>query len=154
MWFFGDHFMLKEWEVVEETLTPFDYKCSFEYDAYANGKKLHIKTLYLGSVENRKSQYDCFYVRIFKNDPYNTTGDFKITATTITDMGMDSDTKTFSITASDWDAKTNSIYLRYQPKYQRAVAMTFDIESSFPIISMTLGYNELEEQAALSHINI
>lgn len=154
MWFFEDHFMLKEWEEVEQTLTPFDYKCSFEYDAYANNKKLHIKTLYLGSVENKKSQYDCFYVRLFKNDTYNTTGDFKITATTITDMGMDSDTKTFNITASDWDAKTNSIYLRYQPKYQRAVAMTFDIESSFPIISMTLGYNELNEQASLSHINI
>ena len=46
---------------------------------------------------------------------------------------------TFKIKASDWDEETHSIYLRYQPKEQRGLGISFKIESPFKIASLSVG---------------
>ena len=69
-------------------------------------------------------------------------------------MGVETDEQEYEITSESWDALTDSIYLRYQPKYQKACAISFEIESTNPIICHELGYTQLDEIPAISAINI
>ena len=63
----------------------------------------------------------------------------KVKATTISLKGRQTEETTFKIKASDWDKITHTIYLRYQPKTQRGLGVSFSIDSPFKIASMSVG---------------
>lgn len=112
---------------------------------------LNYQTDYLGN-NALKSNFDCLYLRVFKVNEQ--PGYVKVKSTTVTDMGVETDERTYTIDSESWDDLTDSIYLRYQPKYQKACAISFEIESTNPIICHELGYTELGEIPAISSINI
>jgi hypothetical protein len=80
---------------------------------------------------------DCLYFRIFSEE--HEEGDLKVSATTISLSGRKTEETTFKIKASDWDAITHTIYLRYQPKEQRGLGVSFSIDSPFKIASLSVG---------------
>jgi hypothetical protein len=80
---------------------------------------------------------DCLYFRIFSEE--HEEGDLKVSATTISLSGRKTEDTTFKIKASDWDSLTDSLYIRYQPKEQRGLGISFSIDSPFKIASMSVG---------------
>ena len=157
MWFFSDYFIAKNtethWDPEEEeyvTETK-DWELAYRYSKLSENTPMKITTKYFGSIENFKSNFDCIYFRLAKTKGKNTDDTFTIQATTVTDMGAITDTKTVTPV---YDAITDSMYLRYQSKYQKAVAMKFDITSTAPIISWSIGYTPLDEVGAISAVNI
>ena len=142
--------------VVKQTVssTTSDYEWRYEYKAGYNDSTVVLTTTFLGSPENKVSHYDCVYFRLHKNRDFIGSLTFKVKATTLTDMGKELDEKTFSLSSTDFDEETDSIYLRYQQAMQTGVATKYEITSPFPIISITLGYNELDQTAMISHVNI
>lgn len=157
MWFFSDYFIAKNtktiWDPEEEqyvTETK-DWEIAYKYSKLSEDTPMKITTKYFGSIENFKSNFDCIYFRLAKTKGKNTDDTFTINATTVTDMGAITDMKTVT---PIYDAITDSMYLRYQPKYQKAVAMKFDITSTAPIISWSIGYTPLDEVGAISAVNI
>lgn len=163
MWFFNDYFVLKnEKEVtISNQGTSYteiqikDTYCSYEPKPGYEGI-LKYQTKWLGSKENFKSQFDTLYIRVFKNKANLSTDYIKVKSYTMTDIACESDANplTHNFTADDFDNISDVAYIRLQPKYQKAIAMTFKVESTLPIVSMALGYNELDEVGALSRINI
>ena len=157
MWFFSDYFIAKNTETVldpeeEEYITETrDWELAYKYSKLSEDTPMNITTKYFGSIENFKSNFDCIYFRLAKTKGKNTDDIFTINATTVTDMGAITDTKTVTPV---YDAITDSMYLRYQPKYQKAVAMKFDITSTAPIISWSIGHTPLDEVGAMSAVNI
>lgn len=150
MFFFDNYFIVKNTtDAGLETEDTDDIKVAYEHSVLNVDSTLHLKTKWFGSTENYKSRFDCIYFRLDK--PYNHTPSFKIKSNTMTDIGFESDTKTIEPT---FDTLTSTAYIRYQPKYQVAVAMQFEIETNCPIISWSVGYTPLEEQAQISTINI
>lgn len=157
MWFFSDYFIAKNtrtyWDPQEEeyiTETK-DWELAYKYSKLSEDTPMNITTKYFGSIENFKSNFDCIYFRLAKTKGKNTDDTFTINATTVTDMGAITDTKTVT---PEYDSITDSMYLRYQPKYQKAVAMKFDITSTAPIISWSIGHTPLDEVGAISAVNI
>lgn len=112
---------------------------------------LKYQTDYLGN-NALKSNFDCLYLRVFKVNEQ--PGYVKVKSTTVTDMGVETDEQEYEITNESWDALTDSIYLRYQPQYQKACAISFEVESTNPIICHELGYTQLDEIPAISAVNI
>jgi hypothetical protein len=80
---------------------------------------------------------DCLYVRLFSEE--HEEGNLEISATTLSLSGRMTEKTTFNIKASDWDAITHTIYLRYQPKEQRGLGISFSIDSPFKIASLSVG---------------
>ena len=80
---------------------------------------------------------DCLYIRLFSEE--HEEGLLKVKATTISLKGRQTEETTFKIKASDWDEITHTIYLRYQPKEQRGLGISFKIESPFKIAALSVG---------------
>ena len=139
--FYNDHFIIQD-EV--------DVLVKYEADENYNGI-LKYQTDYLGN-NALKSNFDCLYLRVLKVNEQS--GYVKVKSTTVTDMGVETDEQSYEITNESWDALTDSIYLRYQPKYQKACAINFAIESTNPIICHEIGYTQLDEIPAISAVNI
>lgn len=115
------------------------YLLSYEYVEGVSKNKIHVKvvTQYYGLGNNIKSIIDCIYLRLFNDDSFQ-NGRVKLNVSTVTECGIKSEEKTFNISASDWDKETNTIYLRYQPKYQECVGMSVAIESDFAIATLDM----------------
>jgi hypothetical protein len=160
--FYNDHFIIQG-EV--DVLTKYEADSTANQPAGSGGAVvlpgmpvtpiyhgiLNYQTDYLGN-NALKSNFDCLYIRVFKvNDQ---SGYVKVKSTTVTDMGVETDERTYTIDSESWDSLTDSIYLRYQPKYQKACAISFEVESTNPIICHELGYTELNEIPAISSVNI
>ena len=73
-------------------------------------------------------------------------------ASTLTNTGATTETKTLNITPEMWDGETGTLLVRFQPKYQRCVGMSLAIESSFPIESISLSYTPDTVQIAKENI--
>jgi hypothetical protein len=80
---------------------------------------------------------DCLYFRLFSEE--HEEGELKVSATTISLSGRKTEETTFKINANDWDKITHTIYLRYQPKTQRGLGVSFSIDSPFKIASLSVG---------------
>lgn len=141
IYFYSDHFVVSD---------VTDISCSYERLEDFTGV-IHFVTDFLGD-NALKSKYDCYYLRIYHNNEDN--GVITIKSKTVTDMGVETDERMFEFGPNDWDELTDSIYIRYQPKYQTACAMSFEVTSTNPIISHQLGFTETNEIPAVSHINI
>jgi hypothetical protein len=76
-------------------------------------------------------------MRIFSEE--HEEGNLEVSATTLSLKGRMTEKTTFKIKASDWDAITHTIYLRYQPKEQRGLGISFSINSPFKIASLSIG---------------
>lgn len=101
-----------------------------------------LETMLYGAGNNIVSTTDCIYLRFYRGDIGNTTANVKISGHTLTDFStelQDENGKTYTITKDDWDTKTNTYYLRYQPTYQKGLGLSIRIESDVPLIYMGFG---------------
>ena len=100
-------------------------------------KNIQLETCFYGMNNQTVTVNDCLYFRLFSEE--HEEGDLKVKATTISLKGRQTEETTFKIKASDWDKITHTIYLRYQPKTQRGLGVSFSIDSPFKIASMSVG---------------
>ena len=100
-------------------------------------ENIRLETCFYGMNNQTVTINDCLYFRIFSEE--HEEGDLKVSATTISLSGRKTEETTFKIKASDWDAITHTIYLRYQPKEQRGLGVSFSIDSPFKIASLSVG---------------
>lgn len=130
------------------------YLLSYEYFEGVSKNKIPLKlvTQYYGAGNNIKSIIDCVYIRLFNDNSFN-NGKVKLNIHTITDCGVKGEEKVFNINASDWDKESNTIYLRYQPKYQECVGMSVDIESDFAIATLDMS-SAIQGVAQISKFNV
>ena len=100
-------------------------------------ENIRLETCFYGMNNEVVTINDCLYFRLFSEE--HEEGDLKVKATTISLKGRQTEETTFKIKASDWDKITHTIYLRYQPKTQRGLGVSFSIDSPFKIASMSVG---------------
>lgn len=142
--------------------TNYDVKACYDY-AYTNSLSasqvvsnidddLHIRTKWFGDKTNKKIKCDCLYIRLHNVSENQNTKYIKIKSITMTDIGVETSEK--EISDIEFDSLTDTAYIRYQPQYQTCVAISFDIQTNCPIVSMSIGYTPLDESAQISVINI
>lgn len=148
MYFYPTHFLFKS-DYADGTSVSNDTEYRVAYDwsnvlSQSDNHYLKLKTKYLGLEENALIKANCLYIRFAK---YKDSGSDTVVvkSTTITDIGTTTGEITKTITQADFDADTKSYYLRYQPQNQKCVGISFDIKTTMPIISMSLGYTTLNE---------
>ena len=100
-------------------------------------ENIQLDTCFYGMNNQTVTINDCLYFRIFSEE--HEEGDLEVSATTISLQGRMTEKTTFRIKESDWDKETNTIYLRYQPKEQRGLGISFKINSPFKIASLSVG---------------
>ena len=100
-------------------------------------QNIKLETCFYGMNNQTVTINDCFYMRLFSEE--HEEGAIEVSATTLSLQGRVTEKTTFNIHASDWDKETHTIYLRYQPKEQRGLGISFNIESPFKIASMSVG---------------
>ena len=98
---------------------------------------IQLETCFYGMNNQTVTINDCLYFRIFSEE--HEEGELKVSATTISLSGRKTEETTFKINANDWDKITHTIYLRYQPKTQRGLGVSFSIDSPFKIASLSVG---------------
>ena len=108
-----------------------------EGDTAFEKQRIKLETCFYGMNNEVVTINDCLYIRLFSEE--HEEGDLKVSATTISLSGRKTEDTTFKIKASDWDAITHTIYLRYQPKEQRGLGVSFSIDSPFKIASLSVG---------------
>ena len=100
--------------------------------------RVRIKTGFYGSGNEHISILSMWAIRLYHNDVVSgTDGEVLIRQNTITDKGTQTEEKRIKIAKSDWDKITDGFYFRFQPQYQRGVAFQLEVESDFPIQSIT-----------------
>lgn len=107
------------------------YRLKYEEDETFTKKDIVLDTAFYGAGSNVVSVNDCWYIRV--TDPEHNPGEIKLSVSTLTDIGRQTETRTFKIKATDWDELTDTVYIRFQPKLQRAVGVSLHIESPFKI---------------------
>lgn len=112
-------------------------------------RRVKLVTSFYGEGNNAVSKVDTLYLRLWVETP--AAGSVTVKATTMTDVGLSTEEKTFKIAATDWDKETHSFYLRYQPKYQTSVGVSFTVESDFPIAQMSAGVTPLGVTQIAAH---
>jgi hypothetical protein len=100
-------------------------------------ENIQLETMFYGMNNQTVTINDCLYMRIFSEE--HEEGDLEVSATTLSLEGRMTEKTTFKIKASDWDKVTHTIYLRYQPKEQRGLGISFSINSPFKIASLSIG---------------
>ena len=100
-------------------------------------ENIKLETMFYGMDNQTVTINDCLYMRLFSEE--HEEGEVKISATTISLEGRKTEETVFKYKSSDWDKVTHTIYMRYQPKTQRGLGISFNIESPFKIASMSVG---------------
>lgn len=98
-----------------------------------------LETKFYGIGSETKSVNDCVYLRIY-NENNEANGKIKIWCETLNEKTAKSDEKIFQITKDMFDSETNSMFIRYQPKFQEAAGFKVHIESDFSICSMSISH--------------
>lgn len=106
-------------------------------DGYTDNR-LKISTCYYGTGNNQVGIIDCWYIRLYSEQAI--AGTLSVSINTLTNEGCATEKKTINIKATDWDKLTNTYYIRYQPKLQRGVGASLNLESDFPISSLSASY--------------
>lgn len=110
--------------------------------------KLHTK--FYGVGAEQKVTYDCWYIRLHNKD--HKAGKLKLKVNTITNTAFETEEKTYDIEPSMYDGN-DTIFIRYQPKYQSAVATQLELESDIAIYQISLGVNTGDAVAQQSKFN-
>ena len=97
--------------------------------------KLH--TEYYGVGSGVKSVNDCVYIRIAKGKK---NGFIKFQSFVLNDRSTASEEKTVDLPDSVFDPITNSAYIKYQPKNQAGLGFSVKIETTNPVVSMSIGH--------------
>ena len=100
-------------------------------------ENIQLETMFYGMNNQTVTINDCLYMRIFSEE--HEEGDLEVSATTLSLEGRMTEKTTFRIKERDWDKVTHTIYLRYQPKEQRGLGISFSINSPFKIASLSVG---------------
>ena len=134
-----DLFLLDNGIVLTDNLGNFRYVRYYKEDTDDTYLKHNIKleTCFYGMNNQTVTINDCLYMRIFSEE--HEQGDLEVSATTLSLKGRKTEKTVFKIKASDWDKETNTIYLRYQPKEQRGLGISFSINSPFKIAALSVG---------------
>ena len=150
MFFYDDGFYIDcdVYDSVEHEWVEDYIKLGYEPFEGCSGN-IHLATKYLGSIENNKIHINSVYVRLFKGSDFENQK-FKIKEKTITDKSTETEYKECAI---NWD-EDDWGYIRFQPQYQKGSSISFDMISDAPIISMSYGYNVLEENGQIGRNNI
>lgn len=152
MFFYNDSFYVDGYGYSNDNppaLVEKYWKVAYEHSTNMNGS-VHLATKYFGSIENQKIHINAVYVKLYNDWTSQNDKTFRIKETTITDKSTTTDYKTCAI---NWDP-TGWGYIRYQPSYQKGSAISFDIDSDAPIVSMSVGYNVIDENAMIARNNI
>ena len=107
------------------------YEIAYEPQGFIIPKKIILDTAYYGAGSNVVSVNDTWYVRVVS--PEHAYGTVKLSLSTLTDVGRQTEERTYKIRSEDWDEITDTFYIRFQPSLQRAVGVSLHIESSFKI---------------------
>lgn len=116
-----------------------------EDSEYWAKKDIILSTKFYGIGSNVISITDTWYFRLFADkDLYeqmdiDRSGKLKLSIDVLTDQGMSTETKEIDIKESDWDELTDTLYIRYQPKLQRGVGISLNVDSPFAIGYLGLG---------------
>lgn len=111
----------------------------YPQDGYTDNR-LKISTCYYGSGNNQVGIIDCWYIRLYSEQAI--AGTLSVSVNTLTNEGCATEKKIINIKATDWDKLTNTYYIRYQPKMQRGVGASLNLESDFPISSLSASYTQ------------
>jgi len=134
-----DLFLLDNGIVLTDNLGNYRYVRYYKEDTDDTYLKHNIKleTCFYGMNNQTVTINDCLYMRIFSEE--HEQGNLEVSATTFSLEGRKTEKTVFRIKASDWDKETNTIYLRYQPKEQRGLGISFSINSPFKIAALSVG---------------
>lgn len=152
MFFYNDSFYIDGYDYSNDNppqLIEKYWKVSYEHSENMDGK-VHFATKYFGSIANQKIHINAVYVKLYNDWVSQNNKVFKIKETTVTDK---STTTTYKECNIDWDNDKWG-YVRYQPQYQKGSSISFDVVSDAPIISMSVGYNVIDENAQFARNNI
>ena len=100
-------------------------------------QNINLETMFYGMNNQTITINDCLYMRLFSEE--HEEGAIEVSATTLSLEGRMTEKTVFNIKKSDWDKETHSIYLRYQPKEQRGLGISFKINSPFKIAALSVG---------------
>lgn len=117
-------------------------------DATETPIKLHTKFYGIGA--EMKATYDCWYIRLHNKD--HKAGKLKLKVNTITNTAFETEEKTYNIEPSMYDSN-DTVFIRYQPQYQSAVATQLELESDIAIYQISLGVNATDAVAQQSKFN-
>ena len=134
-----DMYLLNNGVVLTDNEGTFKYVKYYKEETTDDYTKenIQLETMFYGMNNQTVTINDCLYFRIFSEE--HESGVLEVSATTLANRGRTTERTTFKIKASDWDAETHSIYLRYQPKEQRGLGISFKINSPFKIAALSVG---------------
>ena len=134
-----DMYLLNNGVILTDNEGTFKYVKYYKEETTEDYTKENItlETSFYGMNNQTVTINDCLYMRIFSEE--HEEGDLEVSATTLSLKGRMTEKTTFKIKASDWDKVTHTIYLRYQPKEQRGLGISFSINSPFKIASLSIG---------------
>lgn len=162
IFFYEDRFMVN---LVNDTAHTYLYSYNNLEGYTSNNIKLLTKYYGNGLVPITINNV---YIRLYNQSVANAKGNIVFKGHTITDIGMQTDTKTVEIGGIDdptavppevageaWDSQTNTMLVKYTPQYNRGLGFSLEVETTFPIIDIKFDYVEngtIDSQVA--HINI
>lgn len=135
----GSLFLHKDGYVVHYDNDRVTYWSLRPVDTDWNKKDIEFSTKYYGLGSNLISISDTWYLRLFadkeeyKKFGYSRNGNIILSVDALTDKGMSTEEKTIPVKEADWDNLTNTLYIRFQPKLQRAVGISLSVKSPFAI---------------------
>ena len=118
--------------IIGDTFLSLSYKPDYDI------APITLQTEFYGLGSNVKSVNDCVYIRLAKNDIGK--GYLKITSYCLNEKTIESKTKTIDIIDSMFDKVTDSFLVRYQPQNQSASGFSVKLETTNPIISLSIGH--------------
>lgn len=118
--------------IIGNTFLSLSYKPDYDI------APITLQTEFYGLGSNVKSVNDCVYIRLAKNGIGK--GYLKITSYCLNEKTVESNTKTIDIIDSMFDKVTNSFFVRYQPQNQSASGFSVKLETTNPIISLSIGH--------------
>ena len=119
--------------IIGDTFLSLSYKPDYDI------APITLQTEFYGLGSNVKSVNDCVYIRLAKNGIGK--GYLKITSYCLNEKTIESKTKTIDIIDSMFDKVTDSFFVRYQPQNQSASGFSVKLETTNPIISLSIGHN-------------
>ena len=118
--------------IIGDTFLSLSYKPDYDI------APITLQTEFYGLGSNIKSVNDCVYIRLAKNGIGK--GYLKITSYCLNEKTVESKTKTIDIIDSMFDKVTDSFLVRYQPQNQSASGFSVKLETTNPIISLSIGH--------------
>lgn len=118
--------------IIGDTFLSLSYKPDYDI------APITLQTEFYGLGSNVKSVNDCVYIRLAKNDIGK--GYLKITSYCLNEKTVESKVKNIEIIDSMFDKVTDSLFVRYQPQNQSASGFSVKLETTNPIISISIGH--------------